>query len=172
MFVSMQGKEGVVIYDDLARKTPVTVGTTYAVPTGGKMHGICITPDESWILGDSKAGIIKVRAEDKALPRKPPALGVYVMYGDKSTVAMPESIVMLPGGLYASCNSVLHEVHMLCESTNTNWTLAGNAVPGFVARATRRLFMPRRILQSCRMATWLWPTRETMRCAALRPRVS
>jgi len=37
---------------------------TYTVRTGGKMRGICITPDESWILGDSKAGIIKVRAKD------------------------------------------------------------------------------------------------------------
>ena len=134
VFVTTRGKDGgVVVFDGLARKTPAAaaVGTLYRIGTGGHMHGICIAPDESWLIGDSKTGLVKVRAKDEVASSKPPALQVYVMYGDRSTVVMPESIAMLHGGLYASCDSALHEVHMLCDSTNTNWTLAGTAEPGF-----------------------------------------
>lgn len=131
VFVTTHKKDGVLIYDGLTRKTPAAAGKVYKIGTGGHTKAICIAPDESWMIGTSETGFVKVRADDEVKSKTPPTLKVYVMYNDRSTVVSPESIAMWHGGLYASCDSALHEVHMVCDNTNTNWTLAGKAEPGF-----------------------------------------
>ncbi len=133
--VSMR-ESSVLLYDGFARKKPVTVATVHQVHTGGKICGICVTPDNSWITGDTKLGVLKIRTPEQVSRIDTPVSHADVLYGDRSTVKMPESIAMLPGGLYASCDSALNEVHMLCVSTNTNWTLAGHAASGFADGTT------------------------------------